>query len=184
MLEDRGPIWETARTADAALARAGVPHALLGGLAVYLHGVRRATVDVDMLVEAHDEGRVRAALEDAGFRWMPRRREYLGVADTPIHLVLAGARIESTGITNPTPAGANVSRIEGLMVLRLARLIEIKLAVGLANERRTHKDLGDVLELIARLKLSKAFAARLHLTLRAEFKRLVDVARKPSKGRF
>ncbi len=38
--------------------------------------------------------------------------------------------------------------IEGLPVLRLSRLIEIKIACGAENVRRMHKDFADVVELI------------------------------------
>src|SRR5438552_2898933 len=44
-----GPVWGTLRRAHDALDAADVPHAVVGGLAVFLHGYRRMTTDVDIL---------------------------------------------------------------------------------------------------------------------------------------
>lgn len=51
----RGPVnaptlWEVARNVSARLSSEGVPHALVGGLAVGAHGWDRATSDIDFLV--------------------------------------------------------------------------------------------------------------------------------------
>jgi len=50
-----------------ALAQDGVPHALCGGLALAVHGVPRATNDIDLLVQEGDLDRALAALARAGF---------------------------------------------------------------------------------------------------------------------
>jgi len=50
-----------------ALAAAGVPHALCGGLALAVHGIARATADIDLLVPEADVERALAALGSAGF---------------------------------------------------------------------------------------------------------------------
>ncbi|CAN5638735.1 hypothetical protein BH11PLA2_BH11PLA2_17980 [soil metagenome] len=49
-----------------------------------------------------------------------------------------------------------------------------KLACGLGNLRRTHRDIADVVELIAIHKLDKSFATLLHKSVRAEFKELIE----------
>jgi hypothetical protein len=179
MLDERGPVWETARQAAKALEGAEIPFAVAGGLAVFLHGYRRSTDDVNLLVESQDQSRIREAMTDAGIPWSRTRRAFVGPGSTAVHLLFAGDRIEDTGIANPSPTPAVFTTMDDLPVLRLARIIEIKLAVGSSNIRRSHKDLADVVELIAINRLTKAFAAKLHRSLRAEFKRLVDVARSP-----
>ena len=179
MLDRRGAVWETARRASAALRRAHVPFAVAGGLAVHLHGYYRSTTDVDLLVAREDQAAIREALGAAGLPWSRSRREFVGPDDTPIHLLFAGELIGQTGIANPAPSAPALSEIDDLPVLRLARIIEIKVAVGTSSVRRAHKDLADVVELIAANKLTKAFAAKLHKSVRREFKRLVDVARSP-----
>ncbi len=64
--------------------------------------------------------------------------------------------------------------IEGLPVLNLAALIQSKLACGLGNHRRTHKDFADVVELIVIHHLDKTFVKHLHKSVRREFQTLVD----------
>ena len=54
-----------------------------------------------------------------------------------------------------------------------ADLFRIKLASGLANAARA-KDLAHVVDLIQRVPLTKAFAAKLPPHLRAPFKKLID----------
>jgi len=66
-----------------------------------------------------------------------------------------------------------VAQLEGLSVVRLSRLIEIKIACGTSNLRRTHKDFADVVELIAIRKLDGSFARFLHKSLRPTFRDLV-----------
>ncbi len=77
----------------------------------------------------------------------------------------------------PEPAGdLNIEHREGLSVVRLSRLIEMKIACGLGSTRRTHKDFADVVELIAIRNLDSSFARFLHQSLRKTFKELVRSA--------
>jgi hypothetical protein len=55
----------------------------------------------------------------------------------------------------------------------VSRLIEMKIACGMSNLRRTHKDFADVVELIAARHLDESFARCLHKSLRASFRELV-----------
>ena len=51
-----------------ALADHGIDYAVCGGLAMAIHGLPRATVDIDLLIRPEDEERVYAAVEPLGFR--------------------------------------------------------------------------------------------------------------------
>jgi hypothetical protein len=53
----------------------------------------------------------------------------------------------------------------------------MKIACGMSNLRRTHKDFADVVELIAIRNLDKSYARFLHKSLRATFRQLVQNAR-------
>ena len=66
------PIWRAAAACHEALAEAGAPHAVIGGVAVCLHGYRRNTVDVDLLVRPEDTPLIRDALTAAGFTLVAR----------------------------------------------------------------------------------------------------------------
>jgi hypothetical protein len=50
-----------------ALRRDSVPHALCGGFAVAVHGVPRATKDIDFLVPEHDVAQAEKTLKSIGF---------------------------------------------------------------------------------------------------------------------
>ena len=81
----------------------------------------------------------------------------------------------------PVPTGElNVEMIEGLPVIRLSRLIEIKITCGLGSVRRTHKDFADVVELIAIRHLDGSFARHLHKSVRSTFRKLVRNAQSGS----
>ncbi|KAA1258024.1 hypothetical protein LF1_05150 [Rubripirellula obstinata] len=75
----------------------------------------------------------------------------------------------------------NVEQIEGLSVVRLSRLIEMKIACGMSNLRRTHKDFADVVELIVVRNLDGSFARFLHKSLRPTFRELVRNATSPDE---
>jgi len=51
----------------AELERDGIEHALVGGLALAVHGAPRATTDIDLLVPAADIDRAIVAVKRAGF---------------------------------------------------------------------------------------------------------------------
>ncbi|MFM7319520.1 MAG: hypothetical protein ACKO5E_21440 [bacterium] len=77
----------------------------------------------------------------------------------------------------PEPLGeSNVELRDGVSVVRLSRLIEMKLASGIGNLRRTHKDFADVVELIIIRNLDSSFARHLHPSLRPTFRELVQRA--------
>lgn len=137
---------------------------VLGGIAVYLHGYLRTTVDLDLYTP--DRRLTSEQLLSAGARWDATKREH----------VLDGVRIHTV---TPKDAGHNVERtsiIEGVRVVSLKDLIAIKLICGLSNPGRS-KDIGDVEELIRAIPLDKRFAGKLPPKLRASFKSLVDAVR-------
>ena len=70
-----GPLWDAARRCHEALHQRGLAHAIVGGVAVALHGYRRTTADVDVLIRREDQSAVRQSLEKAGFVWDEAARE-------------------------------------------------------------------------------------------------------------
>jgi hypothetical protein len=181
MVLGSGSIWDTARRCGDALNERGLPHAIVGGVAVCLHGYQRNTVDVDILVRKEDTEAVRETLEADGFVWDSAEREFRSPDNVPVQFLVSGEPASddrSLGVTLPDPSQPGVTtEIESLSVVSLARLIELKLACGLGNLRRTHRDLADVVELIAAHNLSRSFARHLHKSLRKEFRNLVLRAR-------
>jgi hypothetical protein len=92
-----------------------------------------------------------------------------------VPFLIAGERAgKGSEVSIPEPEGdLNVDEKEGLSVVNLSRLIEMKLASGIGNLRRTHKDFADVVELIAIRKLDGSFSRYLHSSLRPTFRELV-----------
>jgi hypothetical protein len=168
-------LWDAAVECHATLDAAGIPHAIVGGVAVCLHGYRRNTVDLDLLVRRDDQPRVRATLEAAGYVWSPENAEFRTPSGIPVQFLISGEKAgkgAEVAFPEPDTPGATVE-IEGLAVLALARLIEVKLACGLGSPRRTHRDLADVVELISFHQLGRDFARHLHKSLRPTFRKLV-----------
>jgi hypothetical protein len=174
-------IWETARRCHEVLTSVGLPYALVGGVAVCLHGYRRNTIDVDILIRREDSAAVRQALEANGLPWDDDHREFRGPNQIPVHIVLGrtpAGNDRTYNVDFPDPAeAAHCEMIDGLSVVTLARLIEVKLTCGLGSLRRAHRDFADVVELILIHNLDGRFAGNLHKSVRREFRRLVAAAR-------
>lgn len=177
MLEQRS-LWDTATRVHQLLSAQLIPHALVGGVAVCLHGYRRTTIDINSLVRSGDSQAVRSSLQSAGFEWEPVTKEFRGELEIPVQFLVAGERAGSgSEVQLPDPLEAeNVVTIEGLPVITLARLIEAKIACGEGNLRRTHKDFADVVELIAHHQLGGEFARYLHKSVRRTFRQLTKNA--------
>lgn len=172
-------LWDTAVRCHEVLEAAKIPHAVIGGIAVCLHGYQRNTVDLDLLVRKEDSELIRTTLSAANFVWNQEKVEFTSPLGTPVQFLLAGDRAgKGSEVFFPDPGDERIIKtMEGLPVLSLARLIESKIACGQGNLRRTHKDFADVVELISVNKLSSSFARFVHKSLRATFRELVQRAR-------
>jgi len=171
-------LWDVVAHCHEVLEKANIDHAIIGGVAVCLHGYQRNTVDVDLLVRANDNAAIRVALENAGYSWVEDAREFRSTSGIPLYFLLASKRAgPDSEVRFPDPAdSSSLTEIEGLPVVSLAKLIESKLACGMANLRRTHRDFADVVELIASCKLDGSFARYLHKSVRPTYRKLVKHA--------
>ena len=178
MLENQS-LWQAAAQCHQVLGAAKVPHAILGGVAVCLHGYQRNTVDLDLLVRREGTQVVRENLEKKQFTWQPEQAERRSASGIAVRFLYAGERAGSgSEVSLPDPSDSRTTtEIEGLPVLTLARLIEAKIACGEGNPRRTHKDFADVVELILRNHLNSSFARNLHKSLRGTYRTLVRASR-------
>ena len=68
-------LLKTLEIAHGALADYGVDHALIGGLALGGHGVHRATLDVDLLVDGARRTETLTALRAVGFEVAGEERQ-------------------------------------------------------------------------------------------------------------
>ncbi len=168
-------LWNVAERCDALLTAAEIPYSICGGVAVCLHGYQRNTVDLDLVIRSGESDAVRRILTNVGFVWNDVNAEFRTPDGIVVQFLIAGQKAgKGTEVTIPDPIGElNVEQLQGLSVVRLSRLIEMKIASGMSNLRRTHKDFADVVELIAVRNLDGSFARYLHKSLRPTFRELV-----------
>jgi hypothetical protein len=160
MLENSGTVLDTARVVSRLLRQAKIKGAVIGGIAVVLHGHVRTTRDVDVLMWQPLEDFARV-LGESGATHDREEREFL-LEGVPVHLVP-----EEMG-----GGAVNTEEIEGVLTIGLADLVEMKLRSGMKNLARA-QDLADVVGLIRARKLGSAFAAKLDKNVRPEFRKLV-----------
>jgi len=152
-----------------------IPYAIVGGMALFRHGVRRFTDDVDLLVTPESLERIHRELDGLGY--LPPHAGSKQLRDTEL-----GVRIEflKTGefpgdgkpkpVSFPDPSGVSFES-DGIRYINLLPLIELKLASGMTGRGRL-KDLADVQELIKALDLPKNFAESLNSYVRDKFTEL------------
>lgn len=165
MLEKRGAVLETARKVSQILRDNTVDGAVIGGVAVVLHGYIRTTKDVDVFVRQPLE-ELRPLLESNQFTFDANRREFEhdGV---PVHLVPADMAL---------PAPRETIEREGVLTVSLIDLINLKLTSGLKSLARA-QDIADVVGLIRANNLDTSLTPRLDRSVRSEFKKLVKAVR-------
>jgi hypothetical protein len=160
MLDKRGTILETAREISKILKAHQLRGAVIGGVAVVLHGHIRTTKDVDLFVA--DLQATSDALVAAGYRYDAKRREF-DRDGVPVQLV-------SSDLVDPTPTRS--VKIEEITTVSLVDLINIKLQSGLSSIVRA-QDIADVIGLIRHHRLTGAFAPRIDKRFRSDFKKLL-----------
>jgi hypothetical protein len=153
------------------LDRLNVPYALVGGMALFLHGYRRTTDDVDILVTAEGLALIHEKLEGLGYVPLFEGSKQLRDAENGVRIeFLVTGKYPGDGnekpVSFPDPAAVSVV-IDGIKVLNLPTLVQLKLASATAPGRR--KDLGDVQELIRLLNLPEAFAEQLDPWVRPSY---------------
>lgn len=159
-----------------------VPYVIVGGMALFFHGLRRFTEDVDILVTQEDLKTVHDRLEGLGYVPPYQGSKHLRDAES-------GVRIEflTTGdypgdgkekpVAFPNPRDVAVV-LDGIRFLSLPKLIELKLASGMSNLKRG-QDLIDVQRLIEELGLPEAFVEQLNPYVQDKFRELWAIAQMP-----
>jgi hypothetical protein len=168
----QGKVYETLQRLAQKLPNAGIDYALIGGMALAIHGYVRLTQAVDLLMNE-------AGLEQ--FQRVLVGRGYIA-AFPGAHKIITGVKVEiiTTGefpgdgkpksVQFPDPTAISIE-IDGMQVTRLENLIELKLASGLTAPDRL-KDLADVQELIRVLNLAQHLAEKIDISVRDEYLRL------------
>ncbi len=166
------------------LRELGINYVVVGGMALFQHGYRRFTEDVDLLVTKGDLKEIHRNLEGLGY--LPLFVGSKNLRDTEygvkIEFLVTG---EYPGDGKPKPVAfpspASVTHeIDGIRYINLPALVELKLASGITSSERM-KDLADVLELIKALDLPLEFADGLNPFVREKYRELWRDAHPPAK---
>ncbi|HVG30467.1 MAG TPA: nucleotidyl transferase AbiEii/AbiGii toxin family protein [Pyrinomonadaceae bacterium] len=159
------------------LDRRGIDYMVVGAIALLAYGYPRFTEDIDLVLTA--EGLETFHRELVGLGYAPafpgaRKRLRAPRTGVPVKIIVAG---EYPGdgkpkpISFPVPSQASVE-IDGVRVVTLEKLIELKLASGITAPDRL-KDLADVQELIKLRGLDAGFGECLHPYVRGRFLELL-----------
>ena len=170
--EDKGAVQESLRRIAGRLNELGVPYAIAGGMALFQHGYRRFTEDVDILVTRDGLKAIHKALDGLGYVRPFEKSKNLRDAQSgvKIEFLLSGdypGDGKRQPVQFPDPERVAIDK-GGIKFVDLATLIELKLASGMTGSDRL-KDLADVQELIKRLGLPQDFQARLNESVRGKY---------------
>ncbi len=149
----------------------GIDYAVVGGMALFFHGVRRFTEDVDILVTQDGLKRIHADLEGRGYVPPFAGSKQLRDTDTGVRIeFLIAGQYPGDGkpkpVVFPQPSDVAVS-IEGVRCVGLPTFVQLKIVSGITANR--FKDLGDVQELIKALNLPAEFADQLDPSVRQDY---------------
>jgi hypothetical protein len=155
----------------AALEADGIPYAIAGAMAMNAHGYRRVTVDVDVLLTR--EGLEQFKRAHLGRGWVERFPGSKGLRDTEFNVkidILITGDYPGDGLPKPVrfPDPAVAVQGDGVRVLPVRDLVELKLASGMTNADRL-KDLADVQELIRHAQLPLDLANELDASVRDKY---------------
>ena len=175
--EDKSAVHDALKRITSRLRELGIPHAVVGGMAMFYHGFRRFTEDVDILVTRSGLEEIHRRLEGLG--WVPpfQGSKHLRDAESGVKIeFLVAGDFPGDGkpkpVAFPDPA-AVAEDLAGISCISLPALVELKIASGMTGPGRL-RDLGDVEQVIRILHLGRDFADQLNLYVRARYEELWD----------
>lgn len=154
-----------------------IPYAVIDGMALVVHGYRRTTEDVDILVTSDGLKAVHESLVGAGYQPLYEKSKNLRDTRTGVRIefIVSGGYPgdgKPKPVAFPEPASVGVE-IDGVRYATLPTLIELKLTSGMSSPGRL-RDLADVQELIRVLNLPGSLADQLHPYVRKKFLELSE----------
>ena len=170
--EERSAVHETLDRICRRLEELSIPYAVVGGMALFRHGHRRFTDDVDLLVTPADLKTVHERLCGPGYLQPFEGSKHLRDTETGVKVeFLTTGGFPGDGkpkpVSFPDPRDVTVV-LDGVRFITLTALVELKLASGMTGAGRM-KDLGDVQELIKSRHFAADFANQLNPYVQAAF---------------
>ena len=172
----QSPIHRAARRIAATLTAMNIPFAVAGALAANAHGHVRTTDDVHILLRP--EGLRDFKQQWLGRGWVEKFAGSKGIRDTTNNVdidVLLSGEYPGDGLPKPVafpdPAAAAEADDDGVPILSLRALVELKLASGMTAPDRP-RDLDDVIQLIRANQLPRDYAGGLNPYVQAKYDEL------------
>ena len=183
--QNESEVQKSLRRITGRLNDLSIDYAVVGGMALFLHGFRRFTEDVDILVTREGLRKLHEALEGSGYRPPFANSKNLRDTDNGVRIeFLVAGEYPGDGkakpVAFPEPAAVATEQ-EGVRLLNLESLIELKLASGMSGGIERLKDLADVVEVIKMLRLPETIADRLNPYVGGRYRELwqeIEAARK------
>jgi hypothetical protein len=172
----KGDIYNTLQRLVEELDEKKLEYAVIGGMALVAYGYRRFTEDIDILMTPGALQTFRDFFVGRGYTpAFPGASRSFCDTQTGVRIkIITSGEYPGDGkpkpVSFPNPAEARFQN-EGLWLITLEKLIELKLASGLTAPHRL-RDISDVQELIVCLKLPSDFEVKLDSSVRAEYRRL------------
>lgn len=177
----RGDVYNTLRRLTQRLDQERIPYALIGGLALAAHGFVRMTQDVDILMTAEGLTTFRERCVGRGYTpAFPGAQKTFRDTETRVRIeVITTGEFPGDGkpkpVSFPDPLAASVER-EGIRIVTVEKLIELKLASGMSAPHRL-RDLADVQDLVSVLGLPLDLAERLDPSVRDAYRQMWHATR-------
>ena len=158
-----------------------IDYMVIGAVALLAHGYQRFTSDIDLVLTP--EGLEAFHRELIGLGYVPAfpnsRKRLRSTRHGMVIEVMTTGEYPGDGkpkpVSIPEPSKAS-TEINGIQVVTLEKLIELKLASGISAPHRL-KDLADVQEVIKVRKLQAEFAERLDPYVQGKFLELYETVR-------
>ncbi len=183
--EGKNAVHETLQRITKRLNDLKIPYAVVGGMAMFAHGYRRFTEDVDLLVSRESMDRIIEELEGLGYVQPSGTSTKLRDTQSKVKIeFLITGGFPGDGkpkpVAFPNPEDVSVD-IDGIRYIGLPVLVELKLASGISAGIKRQKDITDVIELIQILQLPRALADSLNPYVRNKYLELWDALEKAAK---
>lgn len=168
------------------LDRHGIEYMVIGAVALTAHGYFRFTAAVDLVLTADGLEKFHRELLGLGYRpaFEGAKKKLFSTRNNVAIEVFTAGEYPGDGkakpVSFPDPANAS-TEMNGVKVVTLEKLIELKLASGMTAPDRL-KDLADVQEMIKIRSLNADFADKLNPYVREEFLRLLAAVRQGSRN--
>jgi hypothetical protein len=149
------------------LEKANISYVVVGGMAVFAHGYKRTTNDVDILLTPKGFAEFQRVFVPKNYVPMVGRpRRFIDRTNKRTLDILVTGLFPGSGKPGPVayPDPEEVAeKINNIQFLKLEALIELKLAA------RRYQDFADVVKLIDVHNLDESFADRLHPSVRGDY---------------